>query len=369
MEYPLLGVKWYAEGPFLREVVTSQTSKATRFYRVQPGQFIYNRMFAWKGAFGIVGNDLAGSYVSNEFPLFDCDRTRLLPEFLSLYFGQQALWSYVARVSTGTTASRSRWKESQFNDHELALPPVSQQSRIVDVMTAVDVQIEAMKEEHQRSLSLRVALFLGAADLKDVAVEHVAHVSQGKTLTKSFQGVRTGEMSWFKIADMAAPGNEDGYTRANTRMTLEQVESLNGAVVPAGSVVFPRVGAAVLTEKKRILNVDAAVDENHLVLTPREGVLSECLLAAIESIRLADLVQTGAVPSLNMGLIRHARIPWPAKPDAHLNAALSQLRVATRDLREELSRLRTFRYALLTDLLNQEIDIPESYDALFSEVS
>jgi type I restriction enzyme S subunit len=362
-------VKWYAEGPFLREVVTSQTSKATRFYRVKPGQFIYNRMFAWKGAFGLVGDDLAGSYVSNEFPLFDCDRTRLLPEFLSLYFGQQALWSYVARVSTGTTASRSRWKESQFNDHELALPPLSQQCRIVDVMAAVDVHIEAMKEQHRRSLSLRAALFLGVAGLKDVAIEQVADVSQGKTLPKSFQSEQSGDMSWFKIADMTALGNEDGYTRANTRMTPEQVESLNGSVVPAGSVVFPRVGAAVLTEKKRILNVDAAVDENHLVLTPREGVPSECLLAAIESIRLADLVQTGAVPSLNMGLIRRARIPWPAKSDAHLNEALSRLRATTRCLREELSHLRTFRYALLSSLLNQKIEIPESYDALLEEVS
>ncbi len=27
MSYPLLGVKWYAEGPFLRETVTRETSK------------------------------------------------------------------------------------------------------------------------------------------------------------------------------------------------------------------------------------------------------------------------------------------------------------------------------------------------------
>ena len=66
-KYPLLGVKWYAEGPFLRETVSSETSKATTLYRVSPGQFIYNRMFAWKGAFGIVGDGLAGSFVSNEF--------------------------------------------------------------------------------------------------------------------------------------------------------------------------------------------------------------------------------------------------------------------------------------------------------------
>lgn len=367
-EYPLLGVKWYAEGPFLREVVTSETSKAARFYRVRPGQFIYNRMFAWKGSFGLVGEDLTGSYVSNEFPLFECDRKRLLPEFLRLHFGQRSVWSHVARVSTGTTASRSRWKESQFNDYELALPSPAEQRRIIDVIAAVDAQIQALQEELHRNVPLRVALFLSSADLQEASIEDVAKVSQGKALPKSIQGERSGEFSWFKIADMVGLGNEDGYTCAETRLHPEQVKSLKGIAVPAGSVVFPRVGASVLTDKKRILDVDAAVDENHLVLTPKEGVPPECLLAASESIRLAELVQPGAVPSLNMGLIRRARIPWPAGSGAALNDALARLRATTRGLREELLHIRNFRSALLASLINQETEIPESYDALLKEV-
>ena len=35
----------------------------------------------------------------------------------------------------------------------------------------------------------------------------------------------------------------------------------------------------------------------------------------------------------------------------------------------ELSHLRTLRSSLLTSLLNEEIEIPESYDALLEEVS
>ncbi|MFD0348144.1 restriction endonuclease subunit S [Kitasatospora aburaviensis] len=232
----------------------------------------------------------------------------------------------------------------------------------------MDAQIQALQEEFHRSLSLRVALFLSSADLQEVSIEHVANVSQGKALPKSVQGEQSGELSWFKIADMVGLGNEDGYTCAETRLPPEQVKSLKGIAVPAGSVVFPRVGAAVLTEKKRILDVDAAVDENHLVLTPKEGVLPECLLAATESIRLAELVQPGAVPSLNMGLIRRARIPWPAESGTDLNNALARLRATTRGLREELLHIRNVRSALLASLINQETEIPESYDALLTEV-
>ena len=83
VDYRLLGVRWYGEGAFHRETVTRETSKATTIYKVVPGQFIYNRLFAGKGAFGLVLPEFAGAFVSNEFPLFDTDTERLSAEYLN----------------------------------------------------------------------------------------------------------------------------------------------------------------------------------------------------------------------------------------------------------------------------------------------
>lgn len=147
VEYRLLGVRWYGEGAFHRETVTRETSKATTFYRVVPGQFIYNRLFAGKGSFGLVLPEFAGAFVSNEFPLFDTDTERFSAEYLNLYFQQRPVWDYVETVSTGTTASRNRWKESQFLAHHIPLPPLPVQERIVEVIGAVDDQITALDAE------------------------------------------------------------------------------------------------------------------------------------------------------------------------------------------------------------------------------
>jgi type I restriction enzyme, S subunit len=62
-DYPLLGVRWYGGGPFHRETVTDETSKATQLFRVLEGDFIYNRLFAWKGSFGIIPPQLDGHFV------------------------------------------------------------------------------------------------------------------------------------------------------------------------------------------------------------------------------------------------------------------------------------------------------------------
>ncbi|MBW5422045.1 restriction endonuclease subunit S [Streptomyces sp. BG9H] len=365
--YDIVGVLNRGRGLLFRDPIAGDETSYKTLNRIRPEQIVYSRLKAFEGAITVTPNDLGEVYASQEFPTFTCGE-RILPEYFRLFTTTKRLWEQLQALSTGMGGRRERVKPADFLTIEVALPSLPEQRRIVDVMAAVDGQVEALGEELHRSLSLRVALFLSSADLQEVVVEHVANVSQGKALPKSVQGERSGELSWFKIADMVGRGNEDGYTYAETRLSPEQVESLKGIAVPAGSVVFPRVGAAVLTEKKRILDVDAAVDENHLVLTPKEGVPPECLLAATESIRLAELVQPGAVPSLNMGLIRSARIPWPAESGTDLNDTLARLRATTRALRGELLHIRTFRSALLASLINQETEIAESYDALLKGV-
>ncbi|MET8218070.1 hypothetical protein [Streptomyces hirsutus] len=182
VEYRLLGVRLYGAGAFHRQTVTRETSKATTLYRVVPGQFIYNRLFAGKGSFGLVLPEFAGAFVSNEFPLFDMDTERLSAEYLNLYFQQRPVWNYVEAVSTGTTASRNRWKESQLLAHQIPLPPLSVQQRIVEVIGAVDDQITALDAE---AAALAAVLRRRRADLitddssEAVKAEHAFDFSTG----------------------------------------------------------------------------------------------------------------------------------------------------------------------------------------------
>ncbi|QGF23779.1 restriction endonuclease subunit S [Raineyella fluvialis] len=251
------------------------------------------------------------------------------------------------------------------------LPPLPDQRRIVDLISALDDTIakaECCATAAQEARRAYVRAISTEGD--QVTIESVAVVSQGRSLPKKVQGTKSGNLPWFKIADMAQPHNMFGYRQAETQMGLQEIIGLGGHIVPAGAVVFPRVGAAVQTEKKRLMLVDGAVDENHLVLTPRSGTPSEVLLAVMENFSLSSLVQTGAVPSLNMGLIRATRVPWvePAKATAAARL-LGDMREAARARAELVAHLRTLRSNLLTVLLSGEHEIPESYDELLGEAS
>ncbi|WP_051710755.1 restriction endonuclease subunit S [Streptomyces sp. NRRL S-350] len=376
-EYPLLGVKWYAEGPFLREVVTSKTSKATRFYRVQPGQFIYNRLFAWKGAFGLVRDDLAGSYVSNEFPLFDCDRTRLLPEFLSLHFGQESVWSYVARVSTGTTASRSRWKESQFNDYELALPSPAEQRRIIDVMAAVDAQIEALGDEADRAWASWQAVVAGLDKHEGQLLlsDGLRAIEAGKSPKGQERIPDPDERAVLKISAVG-----------RARFLPSEVKTVDSSTVlpeatkvRPGDILLVRCNA-VLDRVGTVCRVNEVPENLYLCdktlrLVPDEEVLHRNYLVhamATPSVRdqIARLTAGSDMRNIGQRAIRELVIPDPgADVQAVLAAGLDELVSEALVVEAERSHLRAFRSALLTSLLNRENEIPESYDVLLEEVS
>lgn len=86
-KYTLLGMRSKIGGPFAREAKAGAEISAQSLNRVAVGDFIYSRLFAWQGSFGMVPEELDGCYVSNEFPLFEIDISKIEIKFLVYWFG------------------------------------------------------------------------------------------------------------------------------------------------------------------------------------------------------------------------------------------------------------------------------------------
>lgn len=149
--YAGLGVKWRGEGVLVREARDGAEIKATTLYRAQPGHLIYNKMFVVEGSFAIVPAGCDRAVVSNEFPVFNIDRSKVEPFWLLQHLCNphtlQRIEREVTGTERGTMKSRRRWKSSQFVDFEIDLPPLDEQREIVRVLRASDRLISSLECE------------------------------------------------------------------------------------------------------------------------------------------------------------------------------------------------------------------------------
>ncbi len=150
--YRLLGAQWYAKGLFAKAEKIGAEIQANTLFEVKTGDFIYNRLFAWKGSFAVASHEHDGCFVSNEFPCFEADHDRLDPRFLWLYFSRQKAWSEALGLSSGSTpTSRNRLKEEQFLRMSIPLPTLSEQRRIVARIEEFAAKIEEARTLRQRT--------------------------------------------------------------------------------------------------------------------------------------------------------------------------------------------------------------------------
>ena len=174
--YSILGMHWYAEGLYIKDRKMGAQIQADTLYEVREGDFVYNRLFAWKGSFGVAHAEVDRCFVSNEFPCFQADRTRVNPDFLRYYFSQAGVWGFVESQSSGSTpTSRLRLKEPQFLALQIPLPPLDEQRRIVARIEALAARIEQARALRREALAEAEALWGSVASSHLRALAGVPH--------------------------------------------------------------------------------------------------------------------------------------------------------------------------------------------------
>lgn len=86
-----------------------------------------------------------------------CVETRMIPEFLALYLSSQSGRGYFLRVAKQTTNLASV-SSSQIKDMIVPCPPILEQRRVINVLTAHDVTIALEEQELVKLRSLKKGL-------------------------------------------------------------------------------------------------------------------------------------------------------------------------------------------------------------------
>lgn len=155
--YKQVTVKLWGQGVVLRNEVSGVEITVQKRLVVRSQQFLLSRIDARNGAFGLVPDFLDRAVVSNDFPAFNLDTSKIIPGFLGWMSKTKAFVDLCRAASEGTT-NRVRLKIDRFLDTEIPLPPLDEQRRIVARIEELAARIEEAQKLRRQAAEEAEAL-------------------------------------------------------------------------------------------------------------------------------------------------------------------------------------------------------------------
>jgi type I restriction enzyme, S subunit len=151
-----------------------------------------------------------------------------------------------------------------------------------------------------------------------------AEARGGTAFPIALQGRSAGQLPFYKVSDMNADGNSAWMRRANNYISEAELRELGGRAFDAKTIAFPKVGATIYTNKKRILASKAVVDNNVMGVTVTYSVacLPEFLFYWFHGVDLAELSSPGTVPSITSARVKAQDVLLPPVDEQRQIAAV-----------------------------------------------
>ena len=185
-------------------------------------------------------------------------------------------------------------------------------------------------------------------------LKDVGRLIAGAAFPEALQGVGGEELPFFKVGDLNK--SLDGRWLDGTEHTIsrETATELRARVIPRESIVYAKIGAALLLNRRRLTTRPACIDNNMSAYVPdRARVTTQWALYTLSLIDFGEHVNPGAVPSLSEGDQAILPIPLPPLDEqraiaAYLDRETERIDALVAKKRLLIERLEEYRSALIT---------------------
>ncbi len=158
-----------------------------------------------------------------------------------------------------------------FRAIKIPVPPLKVQAEIVRILDTFTNLISELNTElilrRKQFQYYRDQLLTFGSDVEFVSLGDVAEIRSGFGFPNIEQGKSFGDLPFYKVGDMNHPENARYMTVADNYISFDTAKKLKCIPAPKDTVIFPKIGAAIATNKKRMLTVDSCYDNNVMGLS------------------------------------------------------------------------------------------------------
>jgi type I restriction enzyme, S subunit len=193
-----------------------------------------------------------------------------------------------------------------------------------------------------------------------MSLRHKGTFIGGTGFPNELQGETCEEFPFYKVSDMNSEENEVYMTKHNNSVSKETLAKLGANLFSKGTIIFPKVGAALLTNKRRIIAQPSCCDNNIMGYSQYTGNLG-WLYYWFLGLDLGRHANPGAVPSINESQIKQLKIPFPNETEQRAIATFLDRETARIDkmiVKKErlIEMLEEKRSALISHAVTKGLD-------------
>lgn len=382
-KYAAVSVLKDGQGLGQKEPFVGGVTNYATLYLVHENDVVLRTITAFESPVGVAQATHAATHVSGVFLTYEVGPS-MLPGYLRLFFQSPRLWKEMQLRARGTVLRRKTISDANFRAILVPTPSPAEQRRIVDVMAAVDAHIDALKSELDTAYKFcsirRDGLLKTPEGKQETRLGEVIEVHHGWAFPSSGcrkplddghpRLIRIGDFARNRRSHFIPERSEEFVADFPEKFLLSEGDLLvvMTCQTPDGSILgWPmRVPASSLyLHNQRIGRVEVTKPGNIDIQYAYQLFRSDLLNKALA-------VTAAGTKVLHTSPKKIYEIPVylpTLEEQERISAELEAIGANARQCELELSHLRKFRASLLTALLNQEIEIPESYDALLEGAS
>lgn len=295
--YPIVGLEHLVpEEITLTAWDESSENTFTKMFR--KGNVLFGRRRAYLKKAAVAPFD---GICSGDITVIEAKPDLILPELLPFIIQNDALFDFAVGKSAGSLSPRVKWEH--LKNFEFELPDMDKQKELAALLWAMDDTKKSYQKLIAATDELVKSQFMEQfGDPKSnplswptATIGEICDIKSGTTLPAEKEN-EGGEIAYIKVADMNIKGNEK-YITTSTKFV--SAATAGNGVFPIGTVVFPKNGAAVATNKKRITHVPTCVDLNTMGVTPRIKIDEQYLYLWFQLLDLDSISLVSAIPQIS----------------------------------------------------------------------
>ena len=193
-------------------------------------------------------------------------------------------------------------------------------------------------------------------------LKEVGRLFGGAGFPHEYQNVQGEELYFYKVGDLSLSENGKTLLASPHTISKETARVLRATIVPKSAIVYAKIGAALLLNRRRMTTAVCCIDNNMTAyVTEAEEVIPEWAFYWLSTIDFGEHVNPGAVPSFSEGYQSVLPIPVPPVEEQKVIAHFLDFKTAQIDAliakkKALLDKLAEKRTSLISHAVTKGLD-------------